>query len=74
MKIRDALKIAARYSSKLKLTTVQPRLQLIVTVAVYTVPYRATHSHRSSVPLTTNKAADRVRLWSETRRPVSFRL
>ena len=55
--IRKALRIAARYGSKSEVgisTPARPEQQLIITVTLQAVPFTATRSHGSSVPITMN--------------------
>jgi hypothetical protein len=70
-KIRDALRIAARYGRKSSVgtsTAAQAEQQLIISVSVQVVPFRSTHARCTSVPITTSKAARRLRRSSDTRK------
>lgn len=73
-KIREALRIAARYGVKSTTETstiAEAEQQLIITLALRLTPFRSTHSHRSSVPLTRNKATHQVRPSSGTKKLVA---
>jgi hypothetical protein len=75
-KIREALRIVARYkaTSKVKLPTVaEDEQQVIISVSLQVIPFRATHSHGSSVPVTRNKALHRFRLSNDMSKPLACR-
>ena len=63
-KIREALKIAARYGAKSASdasTIAEAEKRLIVTLTIKMMPFKSTHSHGSSVRITKNKAAHQLR-------------
>ena len=75
-KIREALRIAARYRAKSASdasTIAAAEEQLIVTLAIKVMPFRSTHSHSSSVLITKNKAVHQLRPSNDRSKPLSVR-
>lgn len=75
-KIREALRIAARYRSRSASdasTIAEAEQRLIVILAIKVVPFRSAHSHDSSVLITRNKAVHQLRPLNGTKTHVASR-